>query len=208
MSDFYDVSYSDTYYSYIDTLAHNDITVGFPDGTFKKNEPLTRAQFSVFLARVMQVGKITEFGNLKGTVTWQYNHYIGTKPDVNAKVFLIPTNFNYTKYFKPDLGVYSSIGVIPEQSNLYFAKVNGYGQYEITNIPVGTYIAVISSKNTTRNPNDELYIKSTLEDLLGTEAYKDFELFNLKLNKYDWKTVEIKSNQTLDFSTDFGYTYY
>lgn len=40
-------------YNYISTLAHNRITEGYTDGTFKPSYPVTRAQFAVFLARLM-----------------------------------------------------------------------------------------------------------------------------------------------------------
>ena len=32
------------------------------------------------------------YGNVTGLITWQYNDYVGTKPDVGAKVMLIPLN--------------------------------------------------------------------------------------------------------------------
>ncbi|KGX91479.1 S-layer homology domain-containing protein [Pontibacillus marinus] len=38
---------------YVSEVASNRISVGFPDGTFRPNEPTTRAQFSIFLARAM-----------------------------------------------------------------------------------------------------------------------------------------------------------
>ncbi|WLR49033.1 S8 family serine peptidase [Halobacillus litoralis] len=37
--------------SYINTLAANEITVGYPDGTFKPNKETTRAEFARFLAK-------------------------------------------------------------------------------------------------------------------------------------------------------------
>ncbi|MCM3789131.1 SH3 domain-containing protein [Domibacillus indicus] len=146
-------------------------------------------------------------GNLKGTVTWQYNRYIGTKPDVGAKVFLIPMNFDYTKYSESDLTFYGTIGSVPANSNLHFAKVNGYGQYEISDVPAGKYLAVIVSNNTTRDFNQPLYIESTLKPLLGAKAYANFKIMNLNLDKHDWTTIEIKQDKTLDYSEDFGYTY-
>jgi len=40
-------------YSYINRLAANQITTGYPDGSFKPKNILTRTQFSVFLARAL-----------------------------------------------------------------------------------------------------------------------------------------------------------
>jgi len=39
--------------SYISTLAENGITVGYNDGSFKPNDPITRAEFSIMLARAL-----------------------------------------------------------------------------------------------------------------------------------------------------------
>ncbi|REJ06520.1 S-layer homology domain-containing protein [Halobacillus trueperi] len=40
--------------SYIQTLAANNITVGYPDGTFKPEQEITRAEFASFVARVLE----------------------------------------------------------------------------------------------------------------------------------------------------------
>ncbi len=51
---FRDVQGSNTFYTYIQNLAYNQITTGYAsDQTFRPNESTTRAQFSVFLARVL-----------------------------------------------------------------------------------------------------------------------------------------------------------
>ena len=40
-------------YTYITKLAYNNITTGYPDGTFRPKNKVTRAQFSAFLARAL-----------------------------------------------------------------------------------------------------------------------------------------------------------
>ncbi|MFL0363138.1 S-layer homology domain-containing protein [Pseudobacillus sp. 179-B 2D1 NHS] len=50
---FKDVPPSYWAYPYISALAENNITLGYPDGTFKPSTTLTRAQFSVFLAKAL-----------------------------------------------------------------------------------------------------------------------------------------------------------
>jgi hypothetical protein len=150
----------------------------------------------------------TEYGNIKGTITWQYNRFIGTKPDVGANIFLIPVNFISSKYSMSQLELFSMIGSIPEGSNLHYVKANGYGNYELTNVPIGKYIIVISSKNTTRDfqqPIDS-YTEETLVPILGS-GYDKFKEFNLYLQKYNWSVIEIKKNSTLDVSKDFGFTF-
>ncbi|MEJ9151889.1 S-layer homology domain-containing protein [Bacillus smithii] len=49
-------------YDYIQSLAANHITTGFSDKTFRPNQPLTRAEFSVFLSRIMD-SKFRSVGN-------------------------------------------------------------------------------------------------------------------------------------------------
>ncbi|MBS3908438.1 MAG: S-layer homology domain-containing protein [Actinobacteria bacterium] len=44
--DFRDVNTTDWYFSYIQELASNGIISGFPDSTFKPNNPMTRAEFA------------------------------------------------------------------------------------------------------------------------------------------------------------------
>lgn len=48
-----DVSNKRWSYKYISTLAANNITIGYNDETFRPLNPLTRAQFSVFLSRIL-----------------------------------------------------------------------------------------------------------------------------------------------------------
>ncbi|MHA6260451.1 trypsin-like peptidase domain-containing protein [Sporosarcina sp. CAU 1771] len=52
------ISFSDVYSTninreYISILADNNITTGYTDGTFKPNDPLSRAHFAVFLSRAL-----------------------------------------------------------------------------------------------------------------------------------------------------------
>jgi len=50
---FTDVPKESYYYDYVATLIANDVTTGYNDGTFRLHEPVTRAQFSAFIARVI-----------------------------------------------------------------------------------------------------------------------------------------------------------
>jgi len=50
---FPDVSPSFWAFQYIEALAASGITTGFPDGTFRPLEPVTRAQMATFLARAL-----------------------------------------------------------------------------------------------------------------------------------------------------------
>ncbi|MGM9928490.1 MAG: S-layer homology domain-containing protein [Bacillus sp. (in: firmicutes)] len=53
---FSDVSMSSVAYWHISTLAANNITVGYPDGTFRPSQTINRAQFSAFMARILEPG--------------------------------------------------------------------------------------------------------------------------------------------------------
>lgn len=53
-SGFTDVSAGYWASSFISSLAANNITVGYSDGTFQPKQPIDRAQFSAFLARIMK----------------------------------------------------------------------------------------------------------------------------------------------------------
>lgn len=151
---------------------------------------------------------VTSTGSLKGSVTWQYNNYVGTKADVGAKVFLIPKGFKHANYTELDLELFAIIGSVPKGSNLHFAKVNGFGSYEINDVPVGEYLIIISSKNTTRDLDESIDFQNVLEPIIGTKNYPTFELFNLKSKKHEWKNIEIKKDKTIDVSHDFGNTYF
>lgn len=147
-------------------------------------------------------------GTLKGTVTYQYNKFIGTKPDVGAQIYIIPTNFDYKAYKEDDFKLYIFAGITEGINNLYYAEAKGYGTYELTDIPVGEYLVIIVSENNTRNPDDPIYLEDTLKPLIGAKNYETFKKFRLDFDKHKWEVVEIKKDKTKDFSHDFGYTYF
>lgn len=146
-------------------------------------------------------------GNIKGTITWQWNAYIGTKPDVNARVFLIPVGFDKLSLTQQEVNDYVLTGKIPAKTDLFYKNVDGFGKYEINGIPSGKYVIIVVSKNTTRNTAEKIpdaeanLIKSLIRD------YSLAEKSWLTMNKHKVETITITANQTLDYSTDFGYTW-
>ncbi|MBM7704340.1 S-layer homology domain-containing protein [Metabacillus iocasae] len=85
---FTDVSESYWSYPYISKLAANQITTGYPDGSFKPKNTVTRAQFSAFVARSLnktfkpRVENRVVTGGLKHNPTKSYvynlyNHFTG-----------------------------------------------------------------------------------------------------------------------------------
>ncbi|MBG9944188.1 hypothetical protein ABD77_19870 [Brevibacillus formosus] len=147
-------------------------------------------------------------GSLKGTITWQYNDFVGTKPDVNAKIFLIRKDFDINTITEMEEKLFISIEAAPKGSGLYTAKANGYGNYEIGNVPVGEYYIIVVSGKTHRDirqPVDE-YFTSIFTPYVRN--WEDFTLLTLGTNKYEFSLITIEENQTLDFSHDFGNTFY
>ncbi|WP_338656283.1 hypothetical protein V6B14_08550 [Sporosarcina psychrophila] len=78
----------------------------------------------------------------------------------------------------------------------------------IGSIPVGKYHIIISSKSTNRYMDSPLSLEDVLEPLLGTTNYNAFHLFNLRYRQSQWSTIEIKKDKTIDYSHDYGNTYF
>lgn len=77
---FKDVSSSYWASSYISALAEHNITLGYPDGTFRPSTTLTRAQFSVFLAKAMNDDyKTFTFSNQEYRFSIELPNYMSSK---------------------------------------------------------------------------------------------------------------------------------
>ncbi|GAB1530087.1 MULTISPECIES: hypothetical protein [Brevibacillus] len=167
----------------------------------------TQGQQSNAVGQVEQPALPTPKGSLKGTITWQYNDFIGTKPDVKAKILLIRTDFDKNTITDEEEAMFAFTNA-PKNSGLYGARANGYGHYEIGNLPVGEYHIIVVSGQTRRDlpqPVDE-YFTNKIKPYV--RQWKDFTLLSLEINKYETSTISIEENQTLDFSHDFGNTFY
>lgn len=167
----------------------------------------TQGQQSNAVGQVEQPALPTPKGSLKGTITWQYNDFVGTKPDVNAKILLIRTDFDKNTITDVEEGVFA-IGLAPKNSGLFAGKANGYGNYEIGNLPVGEYHIMIVSAQTTRDimlPVDE-YPITKLKPYI--QKWDEFLSLSLMDKKYHVATITIEEGQTLDFSHDFGNTFF
>ncbi|MET0944371.1 MAG: S-layer homology domain-containing protein [Flavobacterium sp.] len=105
---------------YISALAENNITLGYPDGTFKPSGTLTRAQFSVFLAKASNDDyKTFTFSNQDYKFSMELPNYmtsqvifedgVGVTED---RVFSVNFYYNNTAYLgvEPYIG---SIHIIP-----------------------------------------------------------------------------------------------
>lgn len=148
----------------------------------------------------------SEYGKIKGTITWQYNNYIGTKGDNGAKIYIIPTNFDITSISLEDEKRYYNYGTIPKDTNLFYAKADGYGSYEIDGIPAGEYYVLIISDNVNKDSRapmssfTEYVLKKMCRDLRNAGMS-----YETAVNKHTTKTVQIKVGITTSLSHDFGY---
>jgi hypothetical protein len=147
---------------------------------------------------------VTKLGSIKGVVTWQYNKLIGTKADVGASVALIPTQveekLNNTLYTL-------LLQSVPQGSDgIYTAKVDGFGDYNIDDVPAGDYYLLFVSSNTmsdgTIYKSDEVDLKTIFEGDSWDQLENKFKLY-----QYELRRITIKENKTLTESHDFGYTY-
>lgn len=145
-------------------------------------------------------------GNVKGTVVWKYNDFIGIKGDGGAKIFLFSKSAKYKNYTKQEL--FDWLEGKTDIPNIYRTQVDANGNYSFNDVPAGNYIGVISSRNTNRWISDGLDPYKSLQSLFGTKNYEIFEANNLLLYKHLVKDLEVKAKGTTDFSTNFGYTSY
>lgn len=167
----------------------------------------TPGQQNIVGGQVARYALPAQKGSLKGTITWQYNDYVGTKPDVNAKILLIRTDFDKNTITDEKAALFA-LGSAPKDSGLYTAKANGYGNYEIGNLPVGDYYILVVSGQTKRDlsePIDE-YLTNTLQPY--ARNWEEFTLLGLSANQYELSSITIEEDQTIDFSHDFGNTYF
>lgn len=163
-------------------------------------------------ASIDDIGRVTpnendsiKLGNIKGNITWQYNNYVGTRPDTGANIALIPTNLS------KDVDNSFFVLVLQQTSQgkdgIYTAKSDGYGAYEIQDVPVGEYYLLIFSNNTNSDMTISDWDKERLKGVFSDKDWKRLES-NLKLNKYELKTIKIEENKTITESHDFGNTYF
>lgn len=153
----------------------------------------------------------SQCGNVTGVVTYQYNKYVGTKPDVGAEILLMQTN--HTPLYS-DAGIFLSFSEIEnykEDPMIYCTEVDGMGNYYLDNIPAGYYDLLILSKETNQSPEiremNAGLIDNYFSGKITAEAIERLKL-NAELKSFEFETIEVKANQTTRFSKDFGYTYY
>ena len=170
---------------YISALADHNITIGYPDGTFRPYTTLTRAQFSVFLAKVLNEDfKTFTFNHSSFNYQLELPNYMKTEmmfEDEIGEDGVRSTHFYYnnTKHlgYKPYL---ASVHIIPTSKLGYYEgapfdlikKHNHYYYY---------YQSVGEHPYMHPNPN-----------LLKTNEAKMFESIQYRLTNalYNLKTIK------------------
>ena len=143
-------------------------------------------------------------GSIKGIITWKYN--IGTKPDVGACIYLLNTKLPKNSVICESL--FGNFSTSSDYSNMVFqTTVDGYGHYEINDIPTGEYVIAIFSFKTYRNY--KLPLESEVYSLFKPylKNYNEDIETDLKFISHKIDTININSNKTLNYSYDFGYKY-
>ena len=142
-------------------------------------------------------------GTVKGTLTWQYNPYVGTRGDVGAKIALIPVNLDENL----DNNLFSlALSQNPQGKNgIFSTRADGYGHYELSNVPAGKYYLLFLSNNAF-NDTTLSGLAQVLRFRFSEEEWRAIEL-NLKVRKHRVTRIEIIQNRTITESHDFGYSY-
>lgn len=96
-SQFKDIAASSWAAPYVRSLAAVNITIGYPDGTFKPNLPISRAHFAVFMARILNPAFKPPTLSVKGAAM----HELGNLEPVDAVkdsaepiIYMIEANTN------------------------------------------------------------------------------------------------------------------
>lgn len=146
-----------------------------------------------------------ETGSLTGTITYQYNKYVGTRADVGAEVMLIQTN-----HIPLERDLFNVFSDNMNDPMIHCTKVDGVGNYYLDNIPVGEYYLLIKSKATYEASKIAALNCSMIEIYLKGKITDDgLEFIKSAANLYSFlvEKIEIKPNQTERYSEDWGYSY-
>ncbi|OEH94107.1 S-layer homology domain-containing protein [Bacillus solimangrovi] len=118
----------------IEFMVEQGVIGGFPDGTFRPNDTITRAQFSKILARLMEVDSNTKsFSDVKG-------HWAEGKINGLVKEGVIETS-EYPNGFEPNkditrLEISKMVARgLAEESLLWKAVLEGFGTLEAIKLP-------------------------------------------------------------------------
>lgn len=124
---FKDVAKTSPAYEAISALAEYKIITGYPDGTFKPDGKVTRAQFAVMVARVMNKEFIPDFYEIPvnvNPITIMFK-YVLVNPDAAQYIFLPESKFNLKEFGK-------NVITFENVNFKEIARVNGLTEFVVT----------------------------------------------------------------------------
>lgn len=145
------------------------------------------------------------YGSVEGVVTWQYNDFVGTKGDVNAKIFLVPTTVDFSLVSLEDVQNFFTEGYALTNARSYFTKADGYGNYSFRQIPEGSYVLIMLSANTFNMKNEISQEALLVLQPLLQDHWDWFYESRLLTWKHFVKQIYVTENQAQTVSHDFGY---
>ena len=154
------------------------------------------------------VNVIVKTGTIEGTITYKYNNYIGNKPDVGARLFLIPTNIPKKSIEYADLITSGIILSDKRPAGLLQTETDGNGKYKFNQVPVGEYFLLVRSHET----NTHLDAGYSQGSLLSIWDYLNAVSESTKESRIEQKIevfdkIVVSENDALTYSHDFGITY-
>lgn len=149
--------------------------------------------------------KLVGNGTLQGSITWQYNTYIGTRPDTGADVIA------FQKWEAQKISITDLVAILNGKEDgsdygIYYTQVDGFGRYSLP-LASGKYTILIRSRKTTRDYKEP--ISENVEKTMKTYI-PDFKSTDLAMYFYNHlvKDVKITKGETYTISKDWGYTYF
>jgi len=173
-----------------------------PANADKGEEPSSPAELS---AEEKITGTLSKPGRVRVTVTWEYNKYVGNRPDTDATVTLIPKGYSR----KVDVSLdpmfarisFDTKKQILRDEGVYAGIVGGDGKTLIADVPAGSYTMIIISKNTNDHPDVAKLTERQLERYfkVGSSA---------RVHKVHITDITVPSGEETEYSHDFGNTYF
>ncbi|WP_050180626.1 S-layer homology domain-containing protein [Domibacillus robiginosus] len=123
---FKDIPSTHTRYNAIAALQSNGVTAKYADGTFRENEPVTRAQFAAFFARVMDDRfKVTEQSLKEDAIKKRTNEILaGMQKIMLGNMDLKKGVAKPFANIEKKLAAYATTSYIQNEAKYYYAPVN------------------------------------------------------------------------------------
>lgn len=143
---FSDVPVSHPFYDEIEWMADTGITQGYPDGTFRPNDAVTRGQMSAFMQRLYLLQDTTYAANMTGAVSTESSSWTNIMPLVAEVTVPEGTRANLHADFSAESACYDGAGYC--RARIVYQPVGGGPVTELGPV-VGTQFAFDNSNANT-----------------------------------------------------------